>query len=47
MTDRKIYTEKYNEIYNRLNTQQKKAVDNIDGPVMVIAGPGTGKNLLK
>ena len=43
MTDRKIYTEKYNEIYNRLNTQQKKAVDNIDGPVMVIAGPGTGK----
>jgi DNA helicase-2/ATP-dependent DNA helicase PcrA len=26
-----------------LNTAQKQAVDTIDGPVMVIAGPGTGK----
>ena len=43
MTERKLYNEKYNEIYDRLNTQQKKAVDNIEGPVMVIAGPGTGK----
>jgi DNA helicase-2/ATP-dependent DNA helicase PcrA len=34
---------KFNEEYKRLNTQQKKAVDKIDGPVMVIAGPGTGK----
>ena len=43
MSDRKIYTEKYNQIYNDLNEQQKQAVDNIEGPVMVIAGPGTGK----
>jgi len=43
MSERKIYAEKYNEIYKGLNAQQKQAVDNIDGPVMVIAGPGTGK----
>lgn len=29
--------------YNNLNEEQKQAVDQIDGPVMVIAGPGTGK----
>src|SRR3954452_15515399 len=35
--------EKFKEIYNNLNEQQKIAVDTIEGPVMVIAGPGTGK----
>ncbi len=39
----KNYTEKYKEIYQNLNQQQKLAVDQIDGPVMVLAGPGTGK----
>src|SRR3954463_10723315 len=29
--------------YARLNNDQRQAVDKIDGPVMVIAGPGTGK----
>src|SRR5580700_3955083 len=29
--------------YSKLNDRQKEAVDYIYGPVMVIAGPGTGK----
>jgi DNA helicase-2/ATP-dependent DNA helicase PcrA len=33
----------FKAIYSALNEQQKKAVDTIEGPVMVIAGPGTGK----
>ena len=33
----------FEEVYGALNAEQKLAVDTIDGPVMVIAGPGTGK----
>ncbi len=33
----------FNEGLQRLNKAQRDAVDSIDGPVMVIAGPGTGK----
>ncbi len=35
--------ENFEKLYKALNVAQKKAVDAIEGPVMVIAGPGTGK----
>lgn len=35
--------EQFEKIYANLNEQQRIAVDTIEGPVMVIAGPGTGK----
>jgi DNA helicase II / ATP-dependent DNA helicase PcrA len=38
-----ITTPAFDEAYKKLNPAQKKAVDHIDGPVMVVAGPGTGK----
>ena len=36
----------FDKSYKQLSTEQKKAVDTIDGPVLVIAGPGTGKTQL-
>ncbi|MFC1548893.1 ATP-dependent helicase [Candidatus Omnitrophota bacterium] len=32
--------------YDRLNSEQKKVVDTTDGPLLVLAGPGTGKTQL-
>src|SRR3990172_2985327 len=34
---------KFKDLYLKINIAQKEAVDFIEGPVMVVAGPGTGK----
>ena len=36
----------YEKRYQKLNNAQKLAVDNIDGPIIIVAGPGTGKTEL-
>ena len=36
----------FTKLYKSLNKAQKEAVDAIEGPIMVIAGPGTGKTTI-
>jgi len=39
----KEYMDGFEKFYKELNNEQKKAVDTVEGPLLILAGPGTGK----
>jgi len=43
MPNRHQYNKAFHQALKQLNPTQRKAVEEIDGPIMVVAGPGTGK----
>ncbi len=42
-TIREKYNLEFEKSLSKLNPDQKEAVNHTDGPILVIAGPGTGK----
>lgn len=43
---KEYYEQQFLQRYEKLNEKQKEAVDTIEGPILVVAGPGTGKTEL-
>lgn len=43
MQTRAAYMKAFGQVLNALNPEQRQAVDHLEGPLMVVAGPGTGK----